>query len=89
MYTAESGNTPLSTMQRSSHEQRKKKVIAPDMRKSQVTHPTFRSGVISDSMTMYGIVIHVAITPHPKILDYGLAFPIVLVAGFVTGFCKK
>ena len=89
MYTDESGTTPLSMTRISSYEQREKRVIAPDMRKSQVTHLTFWSGAISASMTMYGIGTHPATTPQPPRLDNGLAFPIVLVAGFVTGFYAK
>ena len=80
MYTDKSGTTPLSTTQRSSHEQRKKKLTAPDMRNPQVTHLIFWSGVISDSMTMYGIGTHPATTPQPSRLDDGLEFPIVSVA---------
>ena len=76
-------------MRRSSHKQLEKKVIGPDMRKSQVTHPTFQSGVISDSMNMYGIGTHPATTPQPPRLDDVSAFPILLVASFVTGFCTK
>ena len=67
----------------------RKKAIAPDMRKSQVTHPIFQSGVISASMIMYVIGTHPATTPQPPRLDDGSAFPIVLVVGFVTGFCAK
>ena len=89
MYTNKSGTKSFSTKQRSSHKQREKKVIATDVRKSQVTHLTFRSGVISASMTMYGIGTHHATTPQPPRLYDGSEFPIVLVAGFVTGFYAK
>ena len=89
MYTNKYGTMPLSTAQISSHGQREKRLIAPDMRKSQVTHLTFRSGVISASITMYGIEIHPATTTQPPRLDDVLAFTIVSVAGFVTRFYAK
>ena len=89
MYTDEFGTTPFSTTRRSYHKQREKRVIAQDRRNSQVTHMTFRIGVVSASMTMYGIGAHPATTPQLPTLDDGSAFPIVLVAGFVTGFYAK
>ena len=54
-----------------------------------MTHLTFWSGVILSSMTMYVIGTHPATTPQPPRLYNGLTFPLVLVAGFVTGFCAK
>ena len=66
-----------------------KKAITPDMRKSQVAHLTVWSGVISASITMYGIEIHPATTTQPPRLDDVLAFTIVSVAGFVTRFYAK